>query len=71
MIISTKEIRKGKRVIIDQLHDGFHIRVQEHESICGGYVEDADKDGWRDCLISFEYTREAAKKEMESLANRY
>lgn len=71
MIIKVKDICTGKRVVIDQQFDGFHIRVQEHESVCGGYIEDADKEGWRDCLISFEYTIEKAEKEIERLSCRF
>ena len=70
MIIAKKDIRTGERVVIDKVRDGFYIKLQEHESICGGYIDDADKDEWRDCLWSFEYTFEAAEKEMNRLFER-
>lgn len=67
MIIEKKDIRTGERVVITRAHDGYYIRLQEHESICGGYIDDADKDGWRDCLWSFEYSLEEAEKEMNRI----
>ena len=71
MIVREKNVANGKRVIVEKACDGFFISMQEHESICGGFCEDANKDGWRKCLTSFEYTLEAAEKEMERLASRF
>ena len=59
-IAKVAEIRPGKRIVIEREPHGFRIRTQEHRNICGGYVSDANKEGWRDCLVSFELTMEQA-----------
>ena len=69
MIIKVNYIRNGIRVVIEKEKDGFRIRSQEHKSICGGYIEDADNDGWRDCMVSFEYDIENAGKETERVSS--
>ena len=71
MIVHIKDIRPGKRVAIDKESDGYRIMIQEHKSICSQYINDADKDGWRVCLETFEYTEDEAIRKMELLAKRY
>ena len=58
------EIRPGKRIVIEaEAFSGFRIRTQEHRSICGGYINDADSNGWRDCVVSYTHTMDLALAE--------
>ena len=73
--ISKEEtIYPGRRVVLVKRHGWYDIKDQEHESICGGHVNDADADGWRTCSHRMQYTYKAAVDEMENVisdATRY
>ena len=62
-ILRSREIRPGKRAIIEKAPGGYRVRTQEHRSIIGQYAH-TDAEGWRDCMISFEETSEQAIAEM-------
>ena len=62
-ILRSREIRLGKRAIIEKAPGGYRVRTQENRSIIGQYAH-TDAEGWRDCMISFESTIEQAIAEM-------
>lgn len=66
-ILISREIRPGKRAIIEKAPGGYRIRTQEHRTIINQYAR-TDDGGWRDCTISHEATMELAIAELNRRA---